>query len=478
MKYLLILTSLFIYSSIYAQQPDNTGICNDTVAISSKTVFIKNPIELKYIQPQERLIFIDDTFKNMKSAGYWISKLDNPDDIILSEKEIKEFNNRIFNTKVNITNLKDYPDTINTADFIKTLKTRLDYITKKQYFNENLREIQKEYFDFLQNSIDIDTNSQNLQIKFAMTVKYSDIRILPTDDKIFSDPNNFDIDKLQEESLDLGVPLAVICQTKNKKWSYVVAPLEEGWIKTENLAWTDKKTIIKWIDTKKIALITSTKADIFLDEQMKNYFEYARMGSKFHLVKKIGKTKTCVTIPTADTQGNLVLKKAYIPRENINIGFLQFTQRNILTQAFKHLNSPYGWGGYNGEQDCSSFIGQIFNCFGVILPETSFQKIKCGILLTEFTNNQLPSQKEEFIINNATAGLSLIYLPGHITLYVGNEKNKPYAIHAIWGVSAYDQNNQKTIKFINKVVVSDLDIGNDVAGNSLLDRIIKINLLR
>ncbi|MDD5022238.1 MAG: SH3 domain-containing protein [Endomicrobiaceae bacterium] len=477
MKYLVIFVSLFVCSSIYAQQIDNTGICNDTVAISSKTVSIKNPIELKYLQPQERLVFIDNTFKNMKSAGYWISKLDNPDDVILSEKEIKEFNNKIFNTKVNITDLKVYPDTINTADFIKTLKTRFDYIAKKQYFNENFREIQKEYFEFLQNSIDIDTNSQKLQVKFAMTVKYSDVRILPAEDKIFSDPNNFDIDKLQEESLDLGVPLAVICQTKNKKWSYVVAPLEEGWIKTENLAYTDKKTITKWIDTKKIAVITSTKADIFLDEQMKNYFEYVRMGSKFPLLSK-NKIYVSVKIPTADNQGNLVFKKAYIPRENINIGFLQYTQRNILTQAFKHLNSLYGWGGTNGEQDCSSFIGQIFNCFGIVMPETSFQKIKCGTLLTEFTSNQLPSQKEEFIINNATAGLSFIYLPGHITLYVGNEKNKPYAIHAIWGVSAYDQNNQKTIKYINKVIVSDLNIGNDVIGNSLLDRIIKINLLR
>eukprot|EP00825_Cyclidium_porcatum_P051009 TRINITY_DN9237_c0_g1_i1.p1 TRINITY_DN9237_c0_g1~~TRINITY_DN9237_c0_g1_i1.p1 ORF type:complete len:219 (+),score=44.87 TRINITY_DN9237_c0_g1_i1:85-741(+) len=200
---------------------------------------------------------IRDRSKNMKSAGYWISKLDNPDDVILSKKEIKEFNDKIFNTKVNITDLKEYPDNINTADFIKTLETRFDYITKKQYFNENFREIPKEYFDFLQNSIDIDTNSQKLQIKFAMTVKYSDIRILPKDDKIFSDPNNFDIDKLQEESLDLGIPLAVICQTKNKKWSYVVGPLEEGWIKTENLAYTDKKTITKWIDTKKIPMYSA-----------------------------------------------------------------------------------------------------------------------------------------------------------------------------------------------------------------------------
>lgn len=477
MKYFAIVFSLFIYANLFAQKIENTGICLDCVRISSKTVFIKNPVELNYGDPQERIVFSDTTAKNMKTAGFWISKLSNPDTVIMTKKEIKAFNEKTSGLKVNITDLKTYPDKINTLDFIKTLEARLILMTSKQHFNEKFEQIPSEYFQLLQDNIDIDRNLNELQIRFAMTVKYGDIRIMPCADKIYSGVTSFDLDRLQEESLDLGVPLAVICQTKDKKWSYVIAPLEEGWIKTENLALTDKKTITKWIDTKKIAVITSTKADIFLDETMKDYFEYARMGSKFPLLSK-NKTYICVQIPSSDNAGNLVFKNAYIPKEDINAGFLKYTQRNILTQAFKHLNSPYGWGGTNGEQDCSSYLGQIFNCFGIILPETSFQKIKCGTLLKEFTSSDQPNQKEEFIINNTTAGLSFIYLPGHIMLYIGNDKNKSYAIHAIWGVSAYNKENRKTLKYINKVIVSDLDIGNEVSNNSLLDRIIKVNVLR
>lgn len=478
MRYFLVLSLLLISTGLFAQQINNTGICFNTVDVSTKTVSVKNPFELIYKEVKERLVFIDNTPKNMKTSGYWISKLDNPDEIILSKKEIKDFNDRIFKTKVNINNLKDYTDTIDTETFIKTLEARFDWITKKQYFNEKFEEISIDYFKPMQDSINIDNNSKTLQVKFAITTKYSDIRVIPTEDKIFSDKSSFDIDRLQEESLDLGIPLVVICQTKDKQWSYVIAPVEEGWIKTANIAFTDRKTLSKWIDSKKTAVIINTKADIFLDESMKSYFEYVRMGSKFPLLKKIGKTKVCVSIPTSDIQGNLVLKKGYINRENINVGFLEYSQRNILIQSFKHLNSPYSWGGYNGEQDCSSFIGQIFNCFGVVLPETSFQKIKCGSLPIQFNNDELSDIKDKAIVKDAVAGLSLVYFPGHIMLYVGSDNNKPYVIHAINGLSAYNQDNEKTTTYINKIILSDLDIGSNVSGNSLIDRTVKVNYLK
>lgn len=478
MRYFLILSLLFASAGLFAGQINNTGICSDTVQISSKTVFIKNPFEIIYKEVKERLPFFDNTPRIMKTSGYWISKLDNPDKIILSKKEIKEFNERIFKTKVNINNLKDYPETIKTADFLKTLNTRFLMITDKQYFNAKFEELPLSYFQNICDKIDVSESSETLHVKFAVTVRYSDIRIMPSEDKIFSSKSSFDIDRLQEESLDFGTPLAVICQTKDKQWSYVAAPVEEGWIKTANIAFTDRKTLSKWINAKKTAVIINTKADVYLDESMKNYFEYVRMGSRFPLLKKIGKTKICVSIPASDAQGNLYLKQGYISSDNINKGFLEYSQRNILIQAFKHLNSPYSWGGYNGEQDCSSFIGQIFNCFGIVLPETSFQKIKCGTLTADFSDDISSDEKNKIIFENAAAGLSLVYLPGHIMLYIGNNDNKPYAIHAINGLSAYNQDNEKTMTDINKIIISDLDIGNNVSGNSLIDRTVKVNLLK
>ena len=56
-----------------------------------------------------------------------------------------------------------------------------------------------------------------------------------------------------------------------------------------------------------------------------------------------------------------MIQKGYINFKEANIGYVPYTQRNALNLAFNHLNSPYGWGGANGEQDCSGYLGQIFN---------------------------------------------------------------------------------------------------------------------
>jgi len=61
-------------------------------------------------------------------------------------------------------------------------------------------------------------------------------------------------------------------------------------------------------------------------------------------------------------------------------------------------------------------------------------------------------------------------MPGHIMLYLGKEDGKPYAIHALWGVSDKDGNIIK----VNKVAVTDLELGQGGEKGSLLDRITNV----
>ena len=156
---------------------------------------------------------------------------------------------------------------------------------------------------------------------------------------------------------------------------------------------------------------------------------------------------------------------------------MEYTQRNVLVQAFKHLNSPYGWGGSDGEQDCSGILGQIFNCFGIILPENSAQKIKCGQITTMDRYEDINVKKQK-IMENAVPGMSFIYLKGHIMLYIGYEQNEPYILHDVWGLSAFNDDNEPTILYINKTIVSDLNLGDIVNDNSLIERTIKFSILK
>jgi hypothetical protein len=472
---IFFLIPVFCYSQ-NKTKTEETGINYSNVKISQKKVHIENPVSIIYRKTSDKVIFEENIPKQMKTEGYWISKLSEPDKILLNEKQIQNLNKEIYNLHLGISNIKEYPTTIKTERLEKTFDNTFSFIEKKNYLNELGEHLFPDFFISLKNNLDI-PEQEETDIKFAITTKYNDVRLLPTAQKVISSLNSKDLDRLQEESIDLGTPVIVLSQTKDKEWCYVVTPTEEGWIKTQNLAFTDKETFNKWINMKKPVVITDSKADIFTDKEKTNFLEYARMGAKFPYISKKGTKTICVNIPSSDENGKLVLKKGYLNFKEANIGYLQYTQRNALNLAFNHLNSPYGWGGSNGEQDCSGYLGQIFNCFGILLPETSVQKIKCGQVI-KLNKNDDDVDKNLSIIEKGIPGMTFIYLSGHIMLYIGNENYKPYVIQCIWGVTSFTEKNEKTVSYINKIIVSDLEIGSEVAGNSLIDRVSKFNIIK
>ncbi len=475
-----LILSLFLTTNVFAKpakKRTETGIDYISVKVSKKNVEIKNPVSLIYRKTSDKVVFEDTTPKQMKTEGYWISKLLEPDKIILDKKQIAQLNEDIFDMHLGIVNMKGYPDTVSKERLKKTFKSTSSFLSKKNYLNENGEHLFPDFFITLDESIDIPEEQDDVAVRFAITTKYNDVRLLPTSKKIISSKNSKDIDRLQEESIDLGTPVIVLCQTKDEQWCYVATPTEEGWIQAENLAFTDRKTFNNWVNMKKPVVITEDKADIFTDKERTEFLEYVRMGTKLPYVSKKGTKTICVNIPAADEYGNLVLQKGYLNFKEANIGYVPYTQRNALNLAFNHLNSPYGWGGSNGEQDCSGYLGQIFNCFGILLPETSVQKIKCGEV-TKLNKKDDDTIKNAAIIEDAVAGISFIYLSGHIMLYIGSEDDKPYVIQCIWGVTSYTEKNEKTVNYINKTIVSNLEIGSEVAGNSLIDRVSKFNVIK
>ncbi len=481
-KYLILYFCIFLFCyghafSQVSQAPDisNTGVHYDSVKVLAKKVKIKNPIPINYNKIDKLITFEQTIPRHMKVAGYWMSKIKEPDKIILTQKEIKKLNKNIYNLKLGITDLINYPKTVKQSRLKKTFLALLNLLIR-----QDLTDIDGEFllpgvFVDLYHTIDL-PETEVADVRYAITTKYNDVRLFPTEQKIISLNSATKIDRLQEESIDVGTPVIVLCQTKDKLWSFVTTETEEGWIKTENIAFTDRKIFNKWIKSKKV-VITNSKADIFLDKKKTNYLEYARMGSKYPYISKKGEETICIKIPIRDNDGLLKITKGYLDYTDANIGFLKYTQRNALNLAFNQINSPYGWGGSDGEQDCSGYLGQIYNCFGILLPETSVQKIKCGTVI-ELNKKDDASIKNSTIIDKAMPGISFIYLRGHIMLYIGEENDKPYVIHSVLGLKSYTENNEKAINYINKTIVSDLEIGDEFAGNSLIDRTSKFNIIK
>lgn len=478
-KYLIILSLMLLLSSTYAQE-QNFSFYIDGEDIEGAEIDILPIDDSEYVVNKNFIpngpTVIKDVSRNMKSSGYWISKIKNPDKEILTKEQIKEKNKELFRDLIYLNNIEDFPEYVNSAPLKKQQKQIFNMFYYRKYIDGSFNPISKDYVNKVYNNIKI-PKSKKLQPKYAIATSYTDIRLLPSDINFLYDETTYDIDRAQVSGIDTGTPLIVLLSTKDGIWNYVISYNCEGWVKSKDIAFTTSQVFLDWINENKFVIVTSTKADIYTDKQMTRYCDYIRMSAKFPLLENTNKEIVCVKIPKRTSKGNLIFDKAYLYEDDINEGYLKYTQKNILQQAFKHLNSPYSWGGYNGEQDCSTFIRQVFGCFGLILPRNSLAQIKSGNKQINLTQNLSDSEKSKEIISKTTPAISLLYLPGHIMLYIGNEKDTPYIIHAIWGTEHFVNKKESVVSFINKVVVSNLNIGENTSKGSLLQRIKKVNTL-
>jgi hypothetical protein len=281
-------------------------------------------------------------------------------------------------------------------------------------------------------------------------------------------------DKLQNSSLDLGTPLAVLHESEDGRWLYVIGPSSDGWVEKNKVSLFGFAEIRKYLDQPDICVVISPRADIFLDPGLTVYHDYAGMGASFPQGRITDSAVVEIAIPYRDSDGRSSMKKAFLRRESVNIGYLAYTPRNIIDQAFKLIDAPYSWGGAYGEQDCSGFIQKVFATAGIFLPRNSSAQAEAGVILGRFEKQSADEEKMEILSGKAAGGVTLIYMDGHIMLFLGIYEGKPYVIHDIWGYRERGRQGDES-RIIGRVAVTGLNLGEDTNGSSLLRRIISIS---
>jgi hypothetical protein len=227
--------------------------------------------------------------------------------------------------------------------------------------------------------------------------------------------------------------------------------------------------VAAYLGAASVVVATDAKADIYLDETLERFYDHVRMGAAFPSVEGGHPEVWGILLPTRAPNGKLELKTAYLKRNQASAGYLPYTPRIVLEQAFKMLNAPYGWGGMYGEQDCSRFLQEIFATVGVRLPRNSKEQALAGRKLADFAERELAANKIA-AFKNASAGATILALKGHIMLYLGSVDGRPYAVHAVWGYREPAPDGER-VRVINRVAVSDLDLGEGSQKGSLLERI-------
>ena len=123
-----------------------------------------------------------------------------------------------------------------------------------------------------------------------------------------------------------------------------------------------------------------------------------------------------------------------------------------------------------GEQDCSRFLQEVFATVGISLPRNSSEQAKVGRRLAQFVQETPEEEKIAILKAQAVGGITVLPMKGHIMLFLGMVGERPFAIHATWAYRERRGNND-VVRVINRVVVTDLSLGEGTKKGSLLKRL-------
>lgn len=326
---------------------------------------------------------------------------------------------------------------------------------KKLAYGENYRPYDLKWFTKIAANMNlsevVDLNYS--PIKRAIAVDNLLMRTLPTMDPLFYNSKiageGYPFDNLQETAIFIGMPLYVIKQSADKEWSLVIASDDIGWVKTSGLAKVDDKFIQAWQSAAKTGVVAITQQGSLLDKSGE-FRVMAYNGTSLPLVKQT-ESNYGVLLPVANLQRNAEIIPVVLNKSVAAVMPLALTPHNMANIMKNQIGKPYGWGGMFFDYDCSAEMKALFMPFAIYLPRNSSDQSSAGktINLDKLTTRE----REEYLINNGHKFLTLVQIPGHILLYIGNYTNPNSAKHEtvalsyqnIWGLRTRENDTRSVV---------------------------------
>ena len=424
--------------------------------ILTSSLFIFNLISTSVFANTTNYGISSSVYPEMCNSSYWISKIDEPNKIIMNSSDIVNFNNNIINTSgTNMANLECVNENFNGVEFVNNLSN----FTLNDTFYINGNVMSKDYIQNIRNNIKYSDVSSNMTLKYGIVVNRTVLKYYPDSANWSWRSDEWDWNQNSATSMEVNTPIIVYFQTADKKFSYIRCEYYNGWVSNDILVTAPNIRLEK------------DEVDTALSEK------FLGMGTKLELVKSenlhFNNYRTnwfnyTVKVPARNTDGSYCTKLALIPlNRDVHIGYLDYTRKNTLDLAFKYLGNRYGWGGSLNSRDCSELVMSVYSCFGFKLPRdvSTQSKIPTAQSLAGITDY------EKSVILDKTPAGAILQFKGHEMLYLGKVDGKYYILNASGSININGVNT-----YINTITIYSLDVLriNGVSFYSSINNIINI----
>ena len=286
----------------------------------------------------------------------------------------------------------------------------------------------------------------------GIVVTSTDLREMPTHLPRFTeptpDPEENPFDYFQYSRLPVGLPVLLCHRSADKRWYYVETSIACGWVDAKDVAPVTQTFMESWEASPLAAIVQ----------------EHTVLGATGR-VADIGVILpaagvNAVMVPVKDKSGLAVAMRANVAPGAVEAMPLPMTEANVARLGNAMVGQKYGWGGMLDLRDCSAMTRDLMAPFGIWLPRNSLSQARSGRRI--MLDGMSIKEKEKAILRDGVPFLTLVWLRGHIMLYVGPYKGRPAIFHNVWGVRTVEGASDNERFVIGRAVVSSITPGSEL----------------
>ncbi|WP_027802502.1 SH3 domain-containing C40 family peptidase [Paraburkholderia dilworthii] len=309
------------------------------------------------------------------------------------------------------------------------------------------------------------------------------VRELPSADPSFYDHRlageGYPFDNLQISAVRPGTPLYVLGTSVDGAWRYVQTPDVQGWVRSDGVGMASERFVDIWraATAKSLGAVVVASAPV---RDNRGVFRFdapagtllplvglasvnavrsgkvygaadvggrAGAGANERSVTADAPTSQKVLVPARDAEGQALIRTAELSDAQIAPMPLAATPRHLAMLMKALIGRPYGWGNSGLYNDCSSELQSIFAAFGVWLPRHSSTQMSAGRMID--LSASTPAQRLDYLAQHGVPLRTLIYIGGHVMLYIGNTTRNgvavPVVYQDVWGLRPADNSRRAVI---------------------------------
>jgi hypothetical protein len=297
----------------------------------------------------------------------------------------------------------------------------------------------------------------------AITVAHTHMRTIPTLRPYFRscgpDACDYPFDRFQQTLVPANTPLWVSHVSADGAWLLAETGYTYGWMPAREAAWVDEAFVRRWEEGRQVAVLRDD-TPLYADDG--RFLFKAPLGMMFPEEERSGHGYR-ILAAVADGDGTAVLRQAVLPEESAAAKPLPLTRRNLARVANALTGQPYGWGGMYENRDCSATIRDLFAPFGIWLPRNSTNQAREGGRWVDLSSLK-PAEKERAIRKDGVPYLTLLYLQGHIMLYMGVHDDAVLVFHNFWSVRTKGKKKSPVRQIVGQAAITTLRPGGELPG--------------